>query len=101
MTSDFNRQMEPCARNGFAVTPPPVAKGDSSPLIPRAVCDKSAPDRMLDHEKEAAFLKALLAYEEGEQSRHLQDSLAKAERERKRIRRAIFLMVTLFVLSLA
>ena len=56
---------------------------------------------MLEHETQAAFLKALIAYEEGEASRQLQDSLAKADRERKCIRHALFLMVTLFILSLA
>jgi hypothetical protein len=101
MTSTFDRQMEPCARNGHSVRPPPAAKGNSSPRIPRAICDKSAPDRMLEHETQAAFLKALIGLEDGEASLELQDSLAKAERESKWIRHVMFLMVTLFSLSLA
>ena len=56
---------------------------------------------MLDHKTQAAFLKALIAYEDNEESRQLRDSLAKADRERKRIRHALFLMVALFILSLA
>ena len=101
MTSTFDRQIAPCARNGHSVRPPPVATRASSPPIPRAIWDKPAPDRMLEHETQAAFLKALIAYEDGEASRQLRDSLAKAERERKCIRHALFLMVTLFILSLA
>ena len=101
MTSTFDRQLAPCARNGHSVRPPPVVTRASSPPIPRATWDKPAPDRMLEHKTQAAFLKALIAYEDGEASRQLQDSLAKADRERKCIRHALFLMVTLFILSLA
>jgi hypothetical protein len=56
---------------------------------------------MLEHKTQAAFLKALIAYEDGEASLRLRESLAKADRERKRIRHALFLMVTLFILALA
>jgi hypothetical protein len=56
---------------------------------------------MLEHESQAAFLKALIAYEAGEASRQLRDNLAKAERESTFIRRAISLMLMLFLLSLA
>ena len=101
MTSTFDRQIAPCARNGHSVRPPPVATRASSPPIPRAIWHKPAPDHTLEHETQAAFLKALIAYEDGEASRQLRDSLAKAERERKCIRHALFLMVTLFILSLA
>ena len=38
---------------------------------------------MLDHKTQAAFLKALIAYEDNEASRQLQDNLAKADRERE------------------
>jgi hypothetical protein len=55
---------------------------------------------MLEHKTQAAFLKALIAYEDNEASRQLQDSLAKADQERKCIRHALFLMVTLFIVSL-
>jgi hypothetical protein len=99
MTSKFDRQLQPCARNGLSVQPPPVSTGNSSPLISRAIRDKSAPDRMLEHVTQAAFLKVLIAYEAGEASLRLRDDLAKAERERKCIRRAILLTVMLFILS--
>ena len=101
MTSDFDRQIGPCTRNGRSVRPAPVPKGNSSPLLPRPICDNSAPDRILENETQAAFLKALIAYGDGEASLELLDSLAKAEREGKRMHHAMFLMVTLFILSLA
>ena len=101
MTSDFDRQLQPCARIGLSARPPPGAKGNSSPLIPHASCDKSAPERMLDHETQAVFLKALIAYDDGEASLQLRDSLAKADRESKCIRRTMFVLVILFILSLA
>ena len=56
---------------------------------------------MLEHKTQAAFLKALIAYEDNETSRQLQDNLVKADRERKCIRHALFLMVTLFILAVA
>jgi hypothetical protein len=56
---------------------------------------------MQEHETQAAFLQRLIAYEDGEASLQLQGSLAKADRESKRIRHAMILMVTLFALSLA
>jgi hypothetical protein len=56
---------------------------------------------MLEHETQAAFLKVLIAYEAGEASLRLRDDLAKAERERKCIRRAILLTVMLFILSVS
>ena len=56
---------------------------------------------MLEHKTQAAFLKALIAYEDGEASLRLQESLAKADREKKRIRHALFLMGALFILALA
>ena len=99
MTSTFDRQLAPCAMNGHSVRPPPVATGASSPPIPRAIGGKAALDRKLEHETQAAFLKALIALEDGEESRQLQDSLAKADRERECIRHALFLMVALFILS--
>jgi hypothetical protein len=101
MTSTFDRQLAPCSRNGHYVRPPPVAPRASPTAIPRASWDKPAPDRKLEHETQAAFLKALIAYEDGEESRQLRDSLAKTDRERKCIRHALFLMVMLFILSLA
>ena len=85
MTSAFTKQLAPCARNGSSVPPPPVATGASWPPMPCPIGGKSAPDRVLEHETQAAFLKALIALEDGEESRQLRDSLAKADRERKSI----------------
>src|SRR5579859_3698309 len=100
MKGTFYKQLEPCARNGH-VASPPVAQGNSTPLTPRATSDESAPLRMLEHETQAAFLKRLIAYEDGEASRLLQARLAKADRESKRICHALLLMATFFALSLA
>jgi hypothetical protein len=101
MTSAFDRQLAPCARNGPSVPAPPVATGASLPPIPSPIGGKASPDRVLEHETQEAFLKALIAYEDGEESRQLRASLAKPDRERKCICRAMLLMVALFVLSLA
>jgi hypothetical protein len=56
---------------------------------------------MQEHETQAGFLKVLIAYEDGDASRQLREGLAKADHESKRIRHAMFLVVTLFILSLA
>ena len=101
MTNTFDSQLAPCARNGHSVRPPPVATAAFSPPVRRTIRDKPSPDRMLDHKTQTAFLKALIAYEDNEASRQLQDSLAQAVRERKCIRHALFLMVTLFILAVA
>jgi hypothetical protein len=101
MTSNFSRQIEPCPRNGLYVRSLPAPKGNSAPPIPRAAYDQSAPDGKLDHKTQATFLKALIAHEAGEASLRLRESLAKADREWKRIRHALFLMVTLLILALA
>ena len=101
MTSTFDRQLAPCPRNGHFVRPSPPATGAPAPPIPRAIGSQAAQDRKLEHETQAAFLKALIAYEDGEESRQLRDSLAEADRERKCLRHAMFLMVTLFILSVA
>jgi hypothetical protein len=99
MTSTFDQQIETCARDGLSVRPSPVAKGNSSPLVPRTIRGKSASDRALEHE--TVFLKEIIAYEDGETSLRLRHSLAKADREGKCIRHTLCLMVTLFFLSLA
>jgi hypothetical protein len=101
MTSTFDRQLAPCARNGFSPPPPLVATGAPPPPIPRAIGSNAAPDHVLEHETQAAFLKALIALEDGEESRQLRARLAKADRERKCIAHVMLLMVALFILSLA
>jgi hypothetical protein len=101
MRSDFENQLEPCARIGLHTPPAPVAEGNTSPPIPRPIYDKSAPARALEHKTQATFLKELIAIDDSEASLQLQDRLAKADRESRCIVRALFLMVTLFILSLA
>jgi hypothetical protein len=101
MTSFFYRQLEPCASSRLPVRPALAAKGNGLPFIPREPSDKSAPHRVLEHETQAAFLKALIAYEDGEGSRQLRASLARADRESTRIRHALWLMLTLFIVSAA
>lgn len=99
MTSTFVRQMAPCARNGHFVRPLPPATGAPAPPIPRAIGSQAAQDRKLEHETQAAFLKTLIALEDGEESRQLRDSLAKADRELACIRQALLWMVAVFILS--
>jgi hypothetical protein len=53
------------------------------------------------HKKPGAFLKALLLSQDSEEHRQLYDNLEKAEREEKCLRRAIFLMVVLLMISVA
>jgi hypothetical protein len=57
--------------------------------------------QMTAHKKPGAFLKALLLHLDREERRQLYDNLAKAEREGKCIRRAVFLMVVLLMVSVA
>ena len=56
---------------------------------------------MTAHKKPSAFLKALLLHLDREERRQLHDRLAKAEREEECIRRAVFLMVVLLMVSVA
>jgi hypothetical protein len=101
MTSAFDRQLAPCAINGHCMRAQPVATRAPSPPTPRAIGVKAALARKVEHETQAAFLNALIALEDGEESRQLRDSLVKADRERKRICHAMLLMVAPFILSLA
>jgi len=93
--------MEPGTNPALSTPRSPAAGDNSAPLIMAAIRDESAPRRMPEHETQAAFLKALIAFEDGEASRQLRDDLAKADRESRFFRRAIALMVMLFLLSLA
>jgi hypothetical protein len=101
MKDNSNLQSEPCAKFDYSMRPSSVAEGNGSPLIPREICDTSPPNRKLEHETQADFLKALIAYEDNEVNLELRSSLAKADREGKYIRYALFSMATLFILSVA
>jgi len=101
MKGNSSLQSEPCAKFDHSLRLSSVAKRNGSPLIPREICDKSAPNRKLEHETQAGFLKALIAYEDNEVNLQLRSSLAKADREWKYIRYALFSMATLFILSVA
>ena len=101
MKGNSSLQSEPCAKFDHSLRPFSVAKSNGSPLIPREICDKSAPNRKLEHETQADFLKALIAFEDNEVNLQLRSSLAKADREGKCIRYALFSMATLFILSVA
>jgi hypothetical protein len=57
--------------------------------------------RMTAHKKPGAFLKALLLHLDSEERHQLHDNLAKAEREEKSIRRAVFLAMLILMLSLS
>jgi hypothetical protein len=57
--------------------------------------------QMTAHKKAGTFLKALLLHLDREERHRLYDNLAKVEREGKCIRRAVFLMVVLLLLSVA
>jgi hypothetical protein len=56
---------------------------------------------MMERNAEHAFLKLLIAHDTSKEGRQLQDRLTQTEYEYKCIRRAAFLMVVLFMLSLA
>ena len=99
--SAFDRQLEICARTVRFVPSPPTPEGNSAPLSSRTASENSAPPRMLEHETQTAFLKRLIAYVDGEASRQLHDRLADADHNSKRIGRAMFVTVVLFILSLA
>ena len=101
MKGNSSLQSEPCAKFDHSLRLSSVAKSNGSPLIPREICDKSAPNRKLEHETQTGFLKALIAYEDNEVNLQLSSSLAKADREGKYIRYALFSMATLFILSIA
>ena len=101
MRTDFENQLEPCVRIGVCMPPSPAAEGNTSPLIPGPICDNSAPGCVLEHKTETSFLKELIAIDNSEANLQLRDSLAKADRENRFIVRAIILMVTLFIVSLA
>jgi hypothetical protein len=82
------------------VRPPPAPPAVSSPPNPRAISGQAALERKPEHQTQAAFLKRLIALEDGEESRQLRDSLAKADRELACIRQALLLTVAIFILSL-
>lgn len=77
------------------------AEPDPSPPTPNPMDGKPLLGHMKEHTTEQAFLKLLIAHDASEESRQLQDGLAQAERDERCIRRAIFLMTVLFMLSLA
>jgi len=101
MKRNSNLQSEPCAKFDHSLRPSSVTNSNGSPLIPRQIRDKSAPNRKLEHETQAGFLKTLIAYEDNELNLQLRSSLAKADREGKYVRYALFSMATLFILSVA
>jgi hypothetical protein len=77
------------------------AEPNPSPPTPDPLDGKPMLDRAMEHQTEHAFLKRLIEHDASEESRQLQDSLAQAERDERCIRRAMFLMAVLFMLSLA
>jgi cytochrome c-type biogenesis protein CcmH/NrfG len=70
-------------------------------LVPRDISSQRSLDRKLAHEAQAALLKAPVTLADLDQGRQLRGRLAKAERELKRIRHTIFVVMTILVLSLA
>jgi hypothetical protein len=57
--------------------------------------------QMTAHKKPSAFLKALVLHLDREERRQLYDNLVEAERDEKCIRRAMFLMIVLLMVSVA
>jgi len=57
--------------------------------------------QMTAHKKPGAFLKALILHLDREERRQLYDNLVEAERDEKCIRRAMFLMIVLLMVSVA
>lgn len=82
----------------------PVARQpqpDPAPPTPEPVQIKPGANRALERHTEQAMLKLFIAQGAGEESRQLQDSLARAERDESCIRHAMFLMMVLFMFTLA
>ena len=101
MRITFDSQLEPCVGNGLSGPPPQDARSNPSPPTPDTLDGKPRLNRMLERNTEHAFLKVLIAHDTSNESRQLQNRLTETEREHKCIRRAAFLMVVLFMLSLA
>jgi hypothetical protein len=97
----FDGQLKPCGGNGRLLAPPPDVNSNRSPPPPGNRSDRPALDCKLARNTERAFLRQLIANEPSEESRRLQDRLAQADRDDKCLRRAVFLMVVLFLLSVA
>ena len=75
----------------------PRAKTDPVVLSRNPVAGMSLAKKMTEH----AFLRRLVEPQVSDESRQLQDSLVQAEKDERCIRRAMFLMTVLFLLSLA
>ena len=74
---------------------------DPSPPAPAPMDLRPVLERGREHKTEHTFLKQLIVHDASEASRLLQNDLTQAERDEKCIRRAVFSMVVLFMLSLA
>ncbi|MCX6902266.1 MAG: hypothetical protein NTW03_02050 [Verrucomicrobia bacterium] len=86
------RHKKPALRPAEPGSPPPApVPMDLRPVLGRG----------REHKTEHTFLKQLIVHDASEASRLLQNNLAQAERDEKCIRRAVFSMVVLFMLSLA
>ncbi len=81
---------------------PDLQGAESDPSSPRpAPMDTPILDRVTKRNTERAFLKQLIAHDTSEESCQLQQSLVQAGRDERCIRRAMLLMWTLFMVSLA
>jgi len=101
MRITFDSQLKPGGGNGRLLPLPPDVKSNHSPPTPGTKSEKPALDCKMARKTERAFLRQLLAHDTSEESRQLQDGLAQADRDEKCLRRAVFLMVVLFLLSVA
>ncbi len=77
-----------------------IPRGNTPSLRPDALSSEPLVDERAGREP-GAFLQALLPHLDSEERRQLHEDLTKAEREGKCIRRAVFLMVVLLMLSAA
>ena len=101
MRITFDNQQRPCVGNELLPPPAPDSRNNHSPPVPDTKGRKHRLDRKLARNTERAFLRLLIAYDNGAESRRLQDRLAQAERDERCIRRAVLLMGVLFLLSVA
>jgi hypothetical protein len=56
---------------------------------------------MSDHERETAFLRHCIGYDESDEGRNLEEGVAQAERDERCVRRAVWLVVLLTAIGVA
>jgi hypothetical protein len=100
MKNTFDSRLKPCGGNDHLGSSAQDAKGDSLSLSSGAIDGPPAPDLATAHRTDHAFLTKLMTYDTREECGQMRHRLAKAERDGKCIRHALFLVVVLFLVCL-